>query len=120
MDPGFRVVSREIGQGFGGCLVVEASQAGSIVVGDEGVEVGVALSVIEEASMVGGAVLRHTVEMLADAAIEALDHAVGLRSEGSGQAVSDSAVVAHDIEGTLTGGLVERSVLSVAGKAVGQ
>ncbi len=63
-------------------LVIEASQAGAIVVGDEGVEVGVALGVIEETAVVGGAVLRHAVEVFAKASVEALGHAVGLRPEG--------------------------------------
>ena len=57
-------------------LVVEASQASSIVVGDEGVEVGVTFGVVAETSVAGGAVLRHAVEMLAEAVIEALNHAV--------------------------------------------
>jgi hypothetical protein len=65
-------VSREVSQELGGCQIVEASQAGSIVVGDEGVEVGIAFGMVEEATMVGGAVLRHAVEMLAEAAVEAL------------------------------------------------
>jgi hypothetical protein len=70
--PGASVVSREVSQELGGCQIVEASQAGSIVVGDEGVEVGIAFGMVEEATMVGGAVLRHAVEMLAEAAVEAL------------------------------------------------
>jgi hypothetical protein len=74
--PGIRVVSREFSEELGGCLVVEASQAGAIVVGDEGVEVGVAFIVVAKAAMVGDMVLRHPVEMLAEAAVEALDHAV--------------------------------------------
>jgi hypothetical protein len=38
-------------------VIVEASQSGVIVVGDEGVEVGVSFGMVEEASMMGGAVL---------------------------------------------------------------
>jgi len=75
-DPGLRVVSREFSEEFGGRLVVEASQAGAIVVGDEGVEVGVTFGMIEKAAVVGGAVLRHPTQMLAEASVEAFDHAV--------------------------------------------
>jgi hypothetical protein len=69
-------VSREFSEEFGGRLVVEASQAGVIVVGDEGVEVGVTFGMVEKAAVVGDAVLRHPAEMLAEAAVEAFDHAV--------------------------------------------
>src|SRR5712691_7736998 len=95
---GVGVLSREIGHSLGGCLVVEASQSGVIVVGDEGVEIGISLGMVEEASVMGGAVLRHTVEVLGEAAIEAFDHAVGLRPEGSGQPVRDTVAAADDIE----------------------
>ena len=50
--PGFRVVSREFSEEFGGRLVVQASQAGAIVVGDEGVEVGVTFGMVEKAAVV--------------------------------------------------------------------
>jgi hypothetical protein len=76
MGPGFRVVSREFSDEFGGRLVIEASQAGAIVIGDEGMKVGVAFGMVEKAAVVGGTVLRHPVEMLAEAAVEAFDHAV--------------------------------------------
>src|SRR4051794_18707317 len=68
--PGGSVVSREFSEEFGRCLVIEASQAGAIVVGDEGVQVGVAFAMVEKAAVVGGAVLRHAAEMLAEAAVE--------------------------------------------------
>jgi hypothetical protein len=77
--PGLRVVSREISEEFGGRLVVEAAQAGVVVIGDEDVEVSIAFGMIEKAAVVGGAVLRHPVEMLAEAAVEAFDHAPRLR-----------------------------------------
>ena len=47
VDPGFRVVSREFSEELGGCLVIETSQAGAIVIGDEGVEVGIAFGMVE-------------------------------------------------------------------------
>src|ERR1700731_2781206 len=92
VDPGLRVVSREFGDELGGCLVVKASQAGAIVVGDEGAEVGIAFGMVEKAAVVGGTVLRHAAEMLAEAAVEAFDHAVGLRPEGLGEAMGDVAL----------------------------
>ena len=69
-------MSREFSEELVGCLVVEASQAGAVVVGYEGVKVGVAFGMVEKTAVVGGAVLRHAAQMLAEAAVEALDHAV--------------------------------------------
>ena len=93
--PGESVVSREFSEEFGGCLVIETSQAGAVVFGDEGVEVGVAFLVVAKATMVGGAVLRQPVEMLAEAAVETLDHAVALRPDRLGEAVGDGARAAQ-------------------------
>jgi hypothetical protein len=45
MGPCFRVVSREVGEGLDGCLVVEALEAGFVVAVDEGVEESVSRSV---------------------------------------------------------------------------
>ena len=120
MDPGLRVVFREFSEEFGGRLIVKTAQAGAIVVGDEGEEVGVAFGVIEKAAVVGGAILWHAVEMLAEAAVEALDHAVGLRPERTGEAVGDGALRASLVKGMLTGGFVVRLALFVDGKAVGE
>ena len=78
-DPGVGVLSREFGEKLGGRLVVKTSQAGAIVVGDEGVEIGIAFGMVEKAAVVA--------EMLAEAAVEAFDHAIGLRPEGLGEAV---------------------------------
>ena len=87
VDLGAGVVSDEISEELGRCLVTEASQAGAIVVGDEGVEVGVAFEMVAKAAM--GAQLRSLLEMLAEAAVEALDHAVGLRVKRADQAVGN-------------------------------
>ena len=76
-----------------------------IIVGDEGDEVGITLCVVDKAAVVGGAVLRHSVEMFADAAVEALDHCVGLRVEGLGDAVADGAGPAEGIERVVSDGL---------------
>ena len=118
--PGAGVVSGEISEELGGCLVIEASQAGAIVVGDEGVEVGVALGVIEETAVVGGAVLRHAVEVFAKASVEALGHAVGLRPEGPGEAVIDAMPGTAAVERMLARGFVVGLALLVDGEAVGE
>ena len=70
-------MSRKISEELGGRLVIETSQAGAIVVGDEGVEIGVAFGMVAKAAM--GAHLRSTLEMVTEAAVEALDHAPRLR-----------------------------------------
>jgi hypothetical protein len=59
MGPGFRIMSRKFSKELGRSLVVETLQTGAIVVGDEGVEAGIAFGMAETATMVGGAVLRH-------------------------------------------------------------
>jgi hypothetical protein len=120
VGPGLRVVSREFSEELGGCLVIETSQAGVIVVGDEGVEVGIAFGVVAKAAMVGGAVLRQPVEMLAKAAVEALDHAVGLRPERLREAVGDDAPGAGAVERVLAGGPVVGFGFLVDGEAVGE
>ena len=85
-------MSRKFSKELGRSLVVEASQTGAIVAGDEGVEAGIAFGMAEKAAVVvGGAVLRHPGKMLAEAVVEALDHAVGLRPEGLGEPVGDGA-----------------------------
>jgi hypothetical protein len=94
-------VSDEISEELGRCLVTEASQAGANVVGDEGVEVGVAFDMVAKAAM--GAQLRSLLEMLAEAAVEALDHAVGLRVKRADQAVGNLVLGADAIEGMLAG-----------------
>ena len=67
----------------------------------------------------GGAVLRHAVEMLAEAAVEALDHAI-VRPERAGEAVGDGALRANSVKGMLPGGFVVGLGLFVDGKAVGE
>jgi hypothetical protein len=59
----------------------------------------------EKAAVVGGAVLRHPGTMLAEAAVEALDHAVGLRPAGLGEPVGDGARGADPVEGVVARGL---------------
>ena len=116
--PRLRVVSREISEELGGCLVAEASQTGAIVVGDEGVEVGVAFGMVAKAAM--GPQLRSLLKMLAEAAIEAFDHAVGLRVKRTDQTVDDAMPGAGAIEGVVARWFVVRLELFVDGKAIGE
>src|SRR5271166_5887587 len=118
--PGAGVVSREFSEELGGRLVVVASQSGAVVVGDEGVEIGVAFGMVEKAAVVGGTVLRHPFEMLAEASVEALDHAVGLRPEGLREAVGNGALGADPVEGVVARGFVVGLVFLVGGEAVGE
>jgi hypothetical protein len=75
---------------------------------------------IEKPAVMGGAVLRHAAEMLAEAAVEALDHAVGLRAEGPGETVGDGVLRASLVKGMLTGRLFVGFALFVDGKAIGE
>jgi len=113
-------VSREFSEELGGCLVVKASQAGAIVVGNESVEVGVAFGMVNKAAVVGSAVLRHAVEVFAEASVEAFDHAVGLRPKRPGEAMGDGARGAEPVEGMGAGGFVVRFAFLVDGEAVGE
>ena len=74
----------------------------------------------EKAAVVGGAVLRHPGNMLAEAAVEALDHAVGLRPEGLGEPVGDGARGVDPVEGVVARGSVLGFCLLVDGEAVGE
>jgi hypothetical protein len=113
-------MSREFGEEFGGSLIIQASQAGAIVIIDEVIEIGIAFGVVEEAAVVGGPVLRHAVEVLAEAAVEALNHAVGLRSEGPGEAVGDGPLGTGPVEGMRARGFVVGFGFLVDGEAVGE
>ena len=64
--------------------IAEASQAGAIVIGDKGGEIGIAFGMVEKAAVVGGAVLLVAVEVVTEAAVEPLDHAIGLRPAETG------------------------------------
>ena len=58
-------MSRQFSEGFGGGLVIEASQAGAIVIGDEAIEIGITFGVVEKATVVGGTIERDAAEVLA-------------------------------------------------------
>jgi hypothetical protein len=118
--PRVSVVSREISEEFGGGKIAEASQASAIVIGDKGVEIGVTFGVIAEPAVVSGPVWRHAVEMVTQAAVKALDHAVGLRSKGAGEAVRDGALDASKIKGMGARRLVFWLAFLVDGEAVSE
>jgi len=84
------------------------------------VEIGIAFGMVDKAAMVGGTVLRHAVEVLGEAAVEALDHAVGLRPERPGEAVGDGMPGTGAVEGMARRGLVVwgLSFLSTAKRSV--
>jgi hypothetical protein len=84
------------------------------------VEAGIAFGMAEKAAVVGGAVLRHPGKMLAEAAVEALDHAVGLRPAGLGEPVGDGARGADPVEGVVARGSALGFCLLVDGEAVGE
>jgi hypothetical protein len=111
-------VSRKISEELGRCLVTEAAQAGAIVVGDKGVEIGVAFGMVAKPAM--GAQLWSLLEMLAAAAVEAFDHAVGLRVKPTDQTMGNPMPDADAIEGMLARPLVVRLGLFVDGEAVGE
>ena len=113
-------MSREFSEEFGGRLIVKTAQAGAIVVGDKGVEIRIAFGMVEKAAVVGGAVLRPAAEMVAEAAIEALDHAVGLRAKGADEAVRDRMPGADAVKGVIAGRFVVRLAFLVDGEAIGE
>jgi hypothetical protein len=100
-------------------LVVEAFQAGSIVVVDELVEEGVAIGVAGEGAASTAAFVLAT-DGFGDAPVEAFDQAVGLRMIRLGQAMFDTVLLAESIKGMAAGGPAGRLVLHVDGEAVGE
>ena len=114
-----RVRSREIGESLQRRVVAEAFEAGSIVVGDEAVEEGIAIGVAGEGAACAAA-FGLAADGFGDASVEALDEAVGLRTVRSGQAVVDVVAGAEEIERVVAGRLSRRLVLHVDGEAVGE
>ncbi len=72
-----------------------------------------------EAPAGSGAAFRQTAEMLANAAVESLDHAVCLRTERPGQLVGDVTFSTQPVDGVLAGGPVDRLMFLIDGEAVG-
>src|SRR5260370_35092625 len=116
---GFRVVSGEISESFQRSAVAETTQSGSVVVVDEGEDVVVAGGTGWEGLVMPCGVVRDALEVLGEAAVETLDHAVGLRPEGAGEPVRDVVAGAEAIEGVAAGRAIGGFALFVDGKAVG-
>ncbi len=121
LDTCLRVVSREIVCGLDGGFVAKASQSGSIVVADEDLEEGGALGLGAEAVLaLVGAAGRMRGERVAEASVEALDHAVGLRTERPRALVAQAAGGADAVEGMRAGGLALWLAGLVDGEPVGE
>ena len=86
--PRERVWSREIGEDFEGSLVAEAFETGSVVIGHEPVEEGIAIGLVGKGS-VSDAPLWLVADGFGDASVEAFDETVGLRPVRPGQAMVD-------------------------------
>ena len=96
VDGRLRVWSRRIEEEFCGGSIVEAFEPGSIVVGNEGMEECAALGVGVELVLALVPDRRGpSGDGFGEAAVEALDEAVGLRPEGSDQPVLDAVAGAH-------------------------
>ena len=111
------VRSREISKSFQGSEVTEALEAGSIVIGNEAVEEGVALGMARKGTPCGAA-FGFSSNGFGDSAVKAFDETVGLRPVRSGQSVIDFVFGADEVERMLAGGLTRRLVLHIDGKAV--
>ena len=57
---------------------------------------------------------------IGDAAVKALDHAVGLRAEGAGEPMADAVAQAEAVDGMAAGRFVGGLALHVDGEAVGE
>lgn len=112
-----RVRSRKIRKGLERGDVAEAFESGSIVVVNKFKKEGIALGMGSEVSM-GNTSLGLTGNGLDDAAIEALDETVGLRTEWSDEAVDDFAFGADAIERVTTRGAIEGFVFHSNGEAI--
>jgi len=119
MGPCFRVWSRGIGKGLDRRLVAEAFEAGSIVVVDELAEEGIPIGMVGECAA-GTAAFFLATHGFGDAAIEALDQAIGLRVVGLCQAMVDAVPLAEPIKGMIAGRPPGWFVLLVDGEAVGE
>ena len=104
-----------IGEGLDWGFVGEAFEAGSIVVVDELGDEGVAIGVVDEGTP-GAAPLFLAADGLSNAAIEAFDHAVGLRVIRPGEAVIDAAQLAELIKGVVAGRFPGWLVLLITAK----
>jgi hypothetical protein len=100
-------------------LVAEAFESGVIIVVNELVEKDIAIGVICEQA-VACATFGLLADGFGDAAVEALDHAIGLRLIGSCQPVVDAGFGADTVEGVAAGRFAIGLVFHVHGEAVGE
>jgi hypothetical protein len=114
-----RVRSRGIGESLDRCLIVEAFKAGSIVVVDELSEECVPIGMAGKGAAAAAAFFL-AADGLGDAAIEAFDHAIGLRVVRPSQAMIDAALLTKLIKGMIAGRPPGRLVLLVDGEAIGE
>ena len=95
---------RQVEKTFSRCLVVEASQSCAVIVLDEGEDEVVALLVRSEAVATGIPWACGVCgDRVAQAAVESLDHAVGLRVIGPGELVADAVLLAQPVKGMAAG-----------------
>jgi hypothetical protein len=103
--PGERVVVRVIVERFDRGVVADAPETCSVIGVDDVVDVGVSVGLAGEAVLAGvGSGWRGAGEGLGDAAVEAFDHAVGLRVERPGELVDDAMGGADPVERMVAGG----------------
>ena len=81
--------------------VIEASEAGFIVVVNKFENKGVTLSVVDE-MLVPGGLFRHLGKRFIESSVKAFDHAVGLRVKGFGELVGDVQALAQLIQGVFS------------------
>ena len=114
-------MSREIVEALSGTFVIETSQAGLVVVSDEVEDVAVSLLVgVEAVLALVFSVGRLGIEMVLEAAVEPLNHAVRLGPEGPGELMADAVCGADPVEGVPPGGRIGGLALLVDGEAVGE
>ena len=119
MGPRVRVWSREISESFERSEIVEAFEAGTVVILDEAIEELIAIGMGSEQPVCDAALVL-AADRIRNSAIEALNEAIGLRPVGSGEAVLNAFACAKSIERMLARGFVVRLVFLVDGEAVGE
>ena len=119
LGPRIRVWSREIVERLERRQVAKALEASSIVIGDEAVEEGIAVSMGDKAPM-RDAAFGLPSDGFHDTAVEAFDETVGLRPVRSGQAVLDLVLSADEVERVSARRPVLWLVLHVDSEAIGE
>jgi hypothetical protein len=120
--PPLGVVFRQVRKDFERGFVVEASQACSIVVADEAQEEFLSIGLAEEVCPVACVVadFRQGAQGFGEAAVEALDHAIGARGVGPGRAVADARCRTDAVERVVCGRPGGVAGLGSVSEAVGE